>query len=110
MGSNQIDQLAFAKLLADAIPGLMERHPSKNGFRTMRLENSLELMKYYIDIDEAYTSYTVDVVRIISETADGRAADPDAVLRDFAGVMLSALKELNSPGCQWLDMIKTDPS
>ncbi len=75
-GSDQIDQVEFTRLITEGLERIKAQYPP------------------------------ADTTTAARYTADAAQAGTDEVLRAFANVILDALKELKSPGCEWLDLIK----
>ena len=112
VGSENIDGLKFAQILFEALPGLRKRHPVRDDAEAGRYAklfmDYIESAAYELEFavkDEHHEAGAVNfsawVVRIISNTCN----DTDACLRDFANIMLDALRECDAPGIKWLELI-----
>ena len=130
-GSDQIDQVEFSRLIAEGLERVMAQYPPADTASAARYTE--DAASYTADAarctaDAArYTAsaarctaeaarYTADSARCTADaarctaeaascTASAARCTADEVLTAFAEVILDALKELKSPGCEFLHLL-----
>ena len=95
-GSDQIDQVEFSRLIAEGLEQVMAQYPPADTAAAAS----------YTAYAARYTAYAARcTAAAASYTAAAASYTADEVLRAFAEVILDALKELKSPGCEFLPLL-----
>ena len=116
-GSDQIDQVEFSRLIAEGLERVMAQYPPADTADAARYtaeaaRYTAYAASYTADSDAstfAAASCTAGAARCTAEaascTASAARCTADEVLTAFAEVILDALKELKSPGCEFLHLL-----
>ncbi len=112
VGSENIDGEKFVRILFEALPGLKKRHPARKdaeaAYYTVRAAHHTAEAACYTAEAARYTARAARYTARAAQYTARASNDTDACLRDFAEIMLDALKQCDAPGMKWLELIPAE--